>query len=28
MQRNATNATSYFRLPSNQVIELGAQVEI
>ncbi|MGE3957611.1 MAG: potassium transporter Kup [Vicinamibacterales bacterium] len=28
MQRNATNATSYFRLPSNQVIELGSQVEI
>ncbi|MGC4081185.1 MAG: potassium transporter Kup [Vicinamibacterales bacterium] len=27
MQRNATNATSYFRLPSNQVIELGSQVE-
>ena len=28
MQRNATNATSYFRLPTNQVIELGSQVEI
>jgi KUP system potassium uptake protein len=28
MQRNATNATSYFRLPSNQVIEVGSQVEI
>jgi len=28
MQRNATNATSYFRLPSNQVIELGSQVEL
>jgi KUP system potassium uptake protein len=28
MQRNATNATSYFRLPSNRVIELGSQVEI
>ena len=28
MQRNATNATSYFRLPSDQVIELGSQVEI
>jgi KUP system potassium uptake protein len=28
MQRNATNATSYFRLPSDQVIEVGAQIEI
>ncbi len=28
MQRNATNATSYFSLPSNQVIELGSQIEI
>jgi KUP system potassium uptake protein len=28
MQRNATNATSYFRLPSSQVVELGSQVEI
>lgn len=28
MQRNATNATTYFRLPSSQVIELGSQVEI
>ncbi len=27
MQRNATNATSYFRLPSDQVIEVGAQIE-
>jgi len=28
MQRNATNATSYFRLPTDQVVELGSQVEI
>ena len=28
MSRNATSATSYFCLPMNQVIELGAQVEI
>ncbi|HUR34057.1 MAG TPA: potassium transporter Kup [Vicinamibacterales bacterium] len=28
MQRNATNATSYFRLPSNRVIEVGSQIEI
>jgi KUP system potassium uptake protein len=28
MSRNATNATSYFCLPINQVIEVGAQVEI
>lgn len=28
MSRNATSATSYFCLPPNQVIELGAQVEI
>ena len=28
MQRNATNATTYFKLPSSQVIELGSQVEI
>ena len=28
MQRNATNATSYFGLPSNQVIELGSKIEI
>jgi KUP system potassium uptake protein len=27
MQRNATNATTYFRLPTNQVIEVGAQIE-
>ena len=25
MQRNATNATSYFRLPTDQVIEVGSQ---
>jgi KUP system potassium uptake protein len=28
MSRNATNATSYFCLPLNQVIEVGAHVEI
>jgi KUP system potassium uptake protein len=28
MSRNATNATSYFCLPIDQVIELGAHVEI
>jgi len=28
MSRNAQGATSYYRLPSNQVVELGAQVEI
>jgi len=28
MQRNATNATSYFKLPTNQVIEVGSQIEI
>ncbi len=28
MARNATNATRYFRLPANQVIEVGAQLEI
>jgi KUP system potassium uptake protein len=27
MQRNATNATSYFRLPTDQVIEVGAHIE-
>jgi KUP system potassium uptake protein len=28
MARNARSATSYFRLPSTQVVELGAQIEI
>ncbi len=28
MSRNATNATSYFCLPTDQVIEVGAQLEI
>jgi KUP system potassium uptake protein len=28
MSRNARNATSFFRLPPNRVVELGAQVEI
>ena len=28
MSRNATNATSYFCLPIDQVIEVGAHVEI
>ena len=28
MARNATTATSFFRLPPNRVIELGAQIEI
>jgi len=28
MSRNAQGATSYYHLPSNQVVELGAQVEI
>jgi KUP system potassium uptake protein len=28
MARNASNATRYFRLPPNQVIEVGAQMEI
>jgi KUP system potassium uptake protein len=27
MQRNATNATTYFRLPTDQVIEVGAHIE-
>lgn len=28
MSRNTTGATSYFRIPSNQVVELGMQLEI
>jgi KUP system potassium uptake protein len=28
MVRNAGNAADYFSLPTNRVIELGAQVEI
>ena len=28
MSRNATGATAYFRIPPNQVVELGMQVEI
>ena len=28
MSRNATGAMSFFRLPPNQVVELGAQIEI
>jgi KUP system potassium uptake protein len=28
MSRNATSATSFFRLPANRVVELGMQVEI
>ena len=28
MMRNATGAATYFCLPSNQVIELGAQIEM
>jgi KUP system potassium uptake protein len=28
MSRNATGATAYFRIPSNQVVELGMQLEI
>jgi KUP system potassium uptake protein len=28
VSRNATPATAYFRLPSNQVVELGMQLEI
>ena len=28
MTRNARNATDFFRLPPNQVVELGAQVEL
>jgi KUP system potassium uptake protein len=28
MSRNATGATAYFRIPPNQVVELGMQLEI
>jgi KUP system potassium uptake protein len=28
MQRNAVSATDFFRIPSNRVVELGAQVEV
>jgi KUP system potassium uptake protein len=28
MSRNAQSATTYFNLPPNRVVELGAQVEI
>jgi KUP system potassium uptake protein len=28
MTRNAQSAMSFFRIPSNRVIELGTQVEI
>ncbi len=28
MLRNAASAMSFFRLPSNRVVELGSQVEI
>jgi KUP system potassium uptake protein len=28
MSRNATSAMSFFRLPPNQVVELGAQIEL
>ena len=28
MSRNASNATSYFGIPPNRVIELGAQIEL
>jgi len=28
MSQNAQSATTYFRLPPNQVVELGAQVEL
>jgi len=28
MSRNATSATSFFRLPPNRVVELGAQIEL
>jgi KUP system potassium uptake protein len=27
ISRNATNAAAYFRLPSDQVIEIGTRVE-
>jgi KUP system potassium uptake protein len=28
MTRNAGSATSFFRLPPNRVVELGAQIEM
>jgi KUP system potassium uptake protein len=28
MSRNTTGATTYFRIPTGQVVELGTQVEI
>jgi KUP system potassium uptake protein len=28
MSRNASNATSYFGIPPNRVIELGSQIEL
>ena len=28
MSRNATSAMSFFRLPPNQVVEMGAQIEL
>ena len=28
MSRNARSATSYFRIPPNRVVELGAQIEL
>lgn len=28
MSRNAARATAYFRLPTNRVVEVGAQIEI
>ncbi len=28
MSKNSTNAASFFRIPSNRVVELGAQVEL
>jgi K+ transporter len=28
MTRNARTATSFFRLPPNRVVELGAQIEL
>jgi KUP system potassium uptake protein len=28
MSRNAVSATDFFRIPSNRVVELGAQVEV
>lgn len=28
MARNASNPTSYFGMPPNRVVELGAQIEL